>query len=166
MATYRKTIANRFFNMAKASSSSVIKKRPNGGTQQGRNGGFLRRFLFHSMGMPAIMPDGPYLPTGDKLVHRFRLDGLLPLPMKRDGRVGSMSVEETKKVLRAAQMEAVRARLRGMDRSRVSYSEFVEICCDGAGGFEQGMVVAKLLDESGTVIVLGNIVFLRPDQVN
>lgn len=77
---------------------------------------------------------------------------------------GRVSMEEVKKVLRASQMETVRARLREIPRSSIAYSEFVEICCKESGS-QHGMGIARALDESGAVIVLGNVVFLRPDQV-
>ena len=67
-------------------------------------------------------------------------------------------------MLRASQMEAARARLRAIPMSCIPYSEFVEICCDASGG-EQGVGIARSLDESGAVIVLKNVVFLRPELV-
>lgn len=79
-------------------------------------------------------------------------------------RPAAVSVEEAKKVLRAWEMESVRSRLRGMASSRVSYSEFLRICGESAG-FDRGLEIARDLDESGAVIILGGLVFLRPDEV-
>jgi len=75
-----------------------------------------------------------------------------------------MVVEEVRKVLKAAQMEMARSRLRSMEREWISYSEFLKVCCE-ISSLDQGLGIAKALDESGAVIVLGNVVFLRPDQV-
>ncbi|KAG1362674.1 hypothetical protein COCNU_10G008930 [Cocos nucifera] len=43
--------------------------------------------------------------------------------------------------------------------SCIAYLEFIQICCDAFDG-EQGVGIARSLDESGAVIVLGNVVFL------
>jgi hypothetical protein len=45
----------------------------------------------------------------------------------------------------------------------VPYAEFLRLCCDAAGP-DAGPSVARALDESGSVIVLGKTVFLRPDM--
>ncbi|KAH0463200.1 hypothetical protein IEQ34_007782 [Dendrobium chrysotoxum] len=75
-----------------------------------------------------------------------------------------MTVEEVRKVLKASQMEVVRSRLRAIPKSFVAKSEFLRICCE-VSGEEQGPELARSLDESAAVIVIGNIVFVRPDQV-
>ena len=60
----------------------------------------------------------------------------------------------------------MRQKLSEIPRDWISYSEFVEICKESCGGnLEQGLGFAKTLDESGSVIVLGNAVFLRHHQV-
>uniref|UniRef100_A0A0E0A661 Uncharacterized protein n=1 Tax=Oryza glumipatula TaxID=40148 RepID=A0A0E0A661_9ORYZ len=46
----------------------------------------------------------------------------------------------------------------------VPYAEFLRLCCD-ASGAESGASVTCALDESGSVIVLGKTVFLRPEMV-
>lgn len=62
-------------------------------------------------------------------------------------------------------MEVARARLRSNAQSVVSGSEFAALCVDIAGGAEGGRRLARALDDSGVVIVLGDAVFLRPDMV-
>ncbi|CAK7339510.1 unnamed protein product [Dovyalis caffra] len=52
-----------------------------------------------------------------------------------------------------------------MEKTWISYSEFVRVCSEGCSNLEYGIRVAKSLDESGTVVVLGNLVLLRPEQV-
>ncbi|URE30516.1 hypothetical protein MUK42_17852 [Musa troglodytarum] len=61
-------------------------------------------------------------------------------------------------------MDAARAGLTATGESCVAYSEFVRICCEASGG-ERGVEVARSLDELGAVIVWGDVVFLRPEEV-
>ncbi|KAL5210248.1 hypothetical protein ABZP36_005871 [Zizania latifolia] len=109
----------------------------------------------------------PALPVGDQLFNRLRLDGLVPptaITRPPEAEVG-VTVEEVRKVARAAEMEVARARLRSNAQSVVSGSEFAALCVDIAGGTEGGRRLVRALDESGVVIVLGDAVFLRPDMV-
>jgi hypothetical protein len=46
----------------------------------------------------------------------------------------------------------------------VTYADFLRLCCDAAGP-DAGPSVARALDESRSVIVLGKTVFLRLDMV-
>ncbi|CAD6210277.1 unnamed protein product [Miscanthus lutarioriparius] len=110
----------------------------------------------------------PALPVGDHLFHRLQLDGLLP-PVSTTTRPppehAGVTVEQARKVARAAEMEVARARLRSNAQTVVSGSEFAALCVDIAGGVEGGRRLGRALDESGGVIVLGDVVFLRPDMV-
>ena len=74
-------------------------------------------------------------------------------------------MDHARKLLRVAQLEAVKTRLREIQQSWISYPDFVWVCSEGCSDPDQGLVLAKMLDESGTVIVLGNNVLLRPEQV-
>lgn len=134
----------------------------------------------------SAMPTGVRLfpQAGEKLVEklrgmdiardRVRFDGLIPFPapaekkkkgVAREGYAG-MSVSEVRKVLRASQVEMIRGKLKEIERDWISYSEFVGICRESCGGnSEQAFSFAKTLDESGSVIILGNAVCLRPHQV-
>lgn len=151
--------------------------------------GFLRRVLLQSRGifesssaLSGSLERLP-LPVGNKLLERLRsingdrirLDMLhppiqIPIPPDRkEEKVAeeapSISVEEARKILRLSMTEVVKTRLRDTGKSSIPYSEFVRICCEGSGQLEQGLSLARALDESGAVLVLGNVVFLRPDQV-
>ncbi|KAI3462817.1 hypothetical protein Pfo_019480 [Paulownia fortunei] len=131
--------------------------------------GIFRRYLqSHS----AAAPSGPrFLASGEKLLEklrgmdiardRIRLDGLTPPPASE----GKLTVADAKKILRLSQLEMVKSRLRQVEKDCVSFSEFLEICAKECSSVDQGLEFAKILDESGSVIVLGNIVFLRPEQV-
>lgn len=90
---------------------------------------------------------------------RIRLDGLLPPVKERE-----LTVDDARKVLRVSMLEMVKAKLRQTKKSCVPYAEFVQICEDGCSSKEQGLQFAKMLDDSGTVIILGNVVFLKPEQ--
>lgn len=119
------------------------------------------------------------MPVGDKLRERLggsnitgdriRLDGLIPPASFENERYVSgcgISIDDARKIIRLSQVERLKTKLRNIPMSSISYSEFTRICVEDCGNNkEQGAEFAKLLDESGSVIVLGNIVFLRPDQV-
>lgn len=130
---------------------------------------------------PTMPPDAGFLPLADRIrdhlgvsFPRINLDGLVPpaapapapTPARQDAtaEVGSLTVAEARKVLRATQMEAARARVRASREGAVPYADFLRLCCDAAGA-DAGPSVARALDESGSVIVLGSTVFLRPEMV-
>ena len=113
------------------------------------------------------MPIGGNLLDGlrgmDIARERIQLDGLRPPVMSESE--GNLTVEDVRKLLRLSQLEMVKMNLREIKKSYISYTELIEICVEGCSSIEQGLEFAKMLDESGTVIALGNVVFLRPDQV-
>ncbi|KAK9108787.1 hypothetical protein Sjap_016847 [Stephania japonica] len=133
--------------------------------------GFLERFLQRrELVQSAFHSEIRDMPIGDKLMEklkgmnlgrdRLRFDGLVNPSMKK------VSVEDARKLLRFSQMEMLKSKLRQIPKSCISYSEFIEICKEGSSlNPQQGLEFAKMLDESGTVIVLGNVVFLHPDQI-
>ncbi|PWA89998.1 hypothetical protein CTI12_AA105580 [Artemisia annua] len=97
---------------------------------------------------------------------RIRLEGLVPPPVVRPSE-GELTVADAKKILRVSQIEKVKSLLlkSSCNKDCVSYEEFVEICVSGCLNRDQGLDVAKALDDSGSVIVLGDVVFLKPHQV-
>ncbi|CAD5174023.1 unnamed protein product [Musa acuminata subsp. malaccensis] len=179
----RKMVASRFSNVAKIASPEAIppprpatsllrRLLPGSGADEP---GLLRQFLqrrpfFHAATTP---PARLALPVGDGLMDRIRemngsrirLEGLLPPTTKRMDDA-AVSVAEARKVARAARMEVARARLRGTGRACLSYSEFSQVCGEVAGGMEEGAGLGRALDESGAVIVLGDIVFLKLFQMD
>ncbi|XP_038905202.1 calcium uniporter protein 4, mitochondrial-like [Benincasa hispida] len=138
-----------------------------------------RRAIYHSPSAPRI-PEILSIPVGDRLREklgasniagdRIRLDGLIP-PSSNFANGPSVSgcgisIDDARKIIRLSQAEKIKAKLRDIPKPSISYSDFTRICVEDCGNNEeQGAEFAKLLDESGSVIVLGNIVFLRPDQV-
>ncbi|GFQ04891.1 calcium uniporter protein 4 mitochondrial [Phtheirospermum japonicum] len=131
-------------------------------------GGFFRRFSASSL--PSFLT----LPVGEKLREKLNslnsLGGRSPPPFpvspaaEVEGRF-SVSVADVKRVLSFLQLEKIRERVRNIPASTIQYGEFVQICGDVCGDKEVGMEFAKTMDESGYVIVLGGVVFLRPEQV-
>ncbi|KAJ8541034.1 hypothetical protein K7X08_001850 [Anisodus acutangulus] len=135
---------------------------------------FIQREINHV----ARWPDFLSIPVGEKLREklrsmnitgeRIRFEGLAPpapataLPVNTTGRI---TVNDAKKILKFAQLEKVRSRLREIPMNSISYNKFVEICNEFCSNREQSLDFAKTLDESGSVIVLGDVVFLRPHQV-
>ncbi|KAJ9186624.1 hypothetical protein P3X46_002172 [Hevea brasiliensis] len=139
--------------------------------------GCFRRFL-HRKAINQL-PEFLSLPVGEKLREklkginnitgeRLRLDGLAS-PVKetvaKDPNLFGFSIEDARKLLRLSLVEKLKAKLREIPRSSISYSEFVQMCVEECGNENQGIEFAKTLDQSGNVIVMGNIVFLRPEQV-
>lgn len=105
---------------------------------------------------------------------RLRLDGLAPSLQDpkteaametTGGSLYGLTVDDARKLLRLAQMEKLKLKLRETQKNSISYNEFVRFCIDSCENESQGVEFAKSLDESGNVIVLGSIVFLRPEQV-
>ncbi|KAJ8538008.1 hypothetical protein K7X08_014548 [Anisodus acutangulus] len=99
---------------------------------------------------------------------RIRFEGLAPpapAPATAVETTGRITVNDAKKILKFAQVEKVRSRLREIPMNSISYNKFVEICNEFCSNREQSLDFAKMLDESGSVIVLGDVVFLRPHQV-
>ncbi|KAJ6288519.1 hypothetical protein OIU76_024494 [Salix suchowensis] len=134
------------------------------------------RRLFHK---PAsFSPDILKLPIGEGLIDRIRgfdivkdrirWDGLSPPPMVMEEVAAEegLTAEDARKLLKVAQLEGLKLRLREMEKTWISYSEFVRVCSEGCSDLEYGVRVAKNLDESGTVVVLGNLVLLKPEQEN
>ncbi|KAL8145072.1 hypothetical protein AgCh_003328 [Apium graveolens] len=67
--------------------------------------------------------------------------------------------------LEKVSMEKLRSKLKEMPVSSVAYTEFLKICSEVCENEERGLECAKMLDDAGNVIVAGNVVFLRPDQI-
>ncbi|PKA49611.1 hypothetical protein AXF42_Ash004152 [Apostasia shenzhenica] len=77
-----------------------------------------------------------------------------------------ISRQDAMKLLKASRIEAVRARLREISKSCISYSEFAEICSEAAGGTDGiAREIVAALDNSGAVIILRDVVVLRPEQL-
>ncbi|TKY70487.1 Calcium uniporter protein 2 [Spatholobus suberectus] len=167
---FRKTLAQRLLNVTKVSSqtltncrissSSVIGRvspRPTEPDDPGDNG-LLR----------SPQPAGNLLGklrAMDIARNRIRLEGLAPPPRMRGGMGETVTVEDARKLLKVAQVEMVKSKLRETRKSCMTFSEFVRICAENCSDQDQAVGIAKMLDDSAAVIVLGDVVFLRPEQV-
>lgn len=185
LALYRGPAAGAAAERAKpAADRSLPRKIAKSLDDPGR--GFLRRMLQNrsifdcSLASPIVVRQQLSLPAGEKLVEklrsidreRIRLDVIhppAPVPPDREQEGASetvprISIEEARKVLKLSRTEAIKARLRATGKCSIPHAEFIQICCDGTGHREEGIALSKTLDESGAVLVLGEVVFLRPDQ--
>ncbi|KAK6939508.1 Calcium uniporter protein, C-terminal [Dillenia turbinata] len=191
----RRTLSKRIFNLKRETTTFLNQSLTSSETvttnfvreysafsRAGKNG-FFRRFLHR----PATLPDFLSVPVGDKLRERLRsiniaggdrirLDGIVPptaeeemgtvTETEKQSEMYGFSVSDARKLLRISQMEKLKAILRQNPTNSIPHAEFVRICVDAcSSNYSRGVEFAKMLDESGNVIVLGDIVFLRPDQV-
>ncbi|XP_028775590.1 calcium uniporter protein 2, mitochondrial [Neltuma alba] len=184
---FKRAFAQRLLNVTKMSSQTLTNCRissssalapipPTAGTPHlapdpGDNAVF-RRLLHNRADSQTATACSPVL--GQNLVHklkeidiarnRLRLDGLLP-PAETSDSTQHVTAENARKLFRAARLELVRSRLRSIQNSCIPYPEFLRICEDCCSDRDQAVRVAKMLDDSATVVILGDIVFLRPEQV-
>ncbi|CAM8980157.1 unnamed protein product [Rhodiola kirilowii] len=132
--------------------------------------GFFRSFFHSRAPQPSILS----LPINDRLRDRLKemseprprlnLDSVLP-PSPPSALKG-FSVTEARKLLRLSQAARLKSALREIPGNAIAYSDYVRLCVEKCGGNEeQGREFANLMDASGDVIVLGNVVFTRPEQV-
>ncbi|KAH7846194.1 hypothetical protein Vadar_010986 [Vaccinium darrowii] len=136
--------------------------------------GFLQQFLnrrsinhpdLHSIPIAETLKEKQRSINLTSVGDRIRLDGLRP-PASVEGSIGGgVSNEEVRKLVRGMQLEKVRSALRKIPANSISYGEYVRTCVEVCSNRDQGVEFAKMLDESGNVIVSGNVVFLRPEQV-
>ncbi|KAK1422234.1 hypothetical protein QVD17_25203 [Tagetes erecta] len=137
--------------------------------------GFFRRFLQRRKINQATTMSVPELfsfPVGEKLREKLnvynRFDGVKAPVTERlqaSGDAVGLSVNDARKILRFSQLQKVRSALKQIPMNSISYSEFIAVCVDSCNDDEQGVEFSKMLDHAGDVIVLGNVVFIRPDQL-
>ncbi|OWM80819.1 calcium uniporter protein 4, mitochondrial-like [Punica granatum] len=141
----------------------------------------FRRFLQRRMlnNQPAQRPpDLISIPVGEKLREKLRgisipvgdrlwLRGLSPLATPVvGGPIGELSVDDARKVLKLSLLLKLTARLRELPESSISYGELVRICSEACGGDgDKAVELARALDKSANIIILGDSVFLKPEQV-
>ncbi|KAL5173341.1 Calcium uniporter protein 2, mitochondrial [Glycine soja] len=169
---FKKTLAQRLLNITKISnyriSSSEVRSPNPTKADIAPDPGDNRRFLHKRTAVfpPELRPPPPAgsllqrLREMDISKSRIRLDGLAPPETDQP-----VAPEHVRKVIRAVQIETVKSKLRKVPQSCVSYSEFIRMCSENCSDQEQAMSVAKILDDSASVIIIGDVVFLRPEQV-
>jgi hypothetical protein len=186
---FKKTLTQRLLSITKISSQSLSNCRISSSSLQSRTpstaahrdiapepgdsttDGVFRRFLHkRAVFQPEIGQRNPSSADGllqklremDIARSRIRLDGLSPPETEES----TVEVKDVRKLLRAAQLESVKSKLRKIPQSCVNYSEFIQMCGENCSDQEQAKKIAKILDDSATVIILGDVVFLKPEQVN
>lgn len=131
-------------------------------------------FLFRQMpyrSSPAKLPEFPTLSIGQDLPEAPKninnnasfADAAVPLTSDAVWG-GGMSFEDVKST-KIVKMELVKRKLKNLTADTIQYSEFLQICVETCENPDQGAEIAKLLDDSGNVVVLGNSVFLNPARV-
>ncbi|KAG0491618.1 hypothetical protein HPP92_005016 [Vanilla planifolia] len=161
----RRTITHRFLEGA-----GIFSRQTKAGS--GGNGGCLRRVVFGSGGrglqMQAVAPQSDMMSVriGGSLLDRqwWVCGDRLPVGVQFPSLPPSAVEEEKREAIKESQMEKVRSRLGAIPKSTLDYSELLRICCE-ASNAEQGKGLARSLDDSGEVIVHGNVVFLHPTQI-
>lgn len=143
-----------------------------------------KRHLFHHSSPTASSADDnlgrSLIPVGEKLLDRIRvingernqrLEGLVPPAQVAEAAGSDITAEDARRMIRAAQLRAARERVMAVQRSCVSYPEFVEIV-RGNSSVEwlrttekDAIELSELLESSGIVLKIGNLVFLQPDHV-
>ncbi|CAI0554580.1 unnamed protein product [Linum tenue] len=190
---FTKTLAERLFKISRISTnqsltncrisssatarSRIPQSKPKFAPDPGDNAGFRRLFHRKAAAGTAERPLAKPFQVGaggnlmeklrvfDIVRDRVRLDGLVPPPPVVNGSEEELTVDDAKKLLRVARLEMVKSKLRDAERNWMPRSEFVRICGEVCSDPDETNRVARALDESGTVIVLGDAVFLKPKQV-
>ncbi|KAL9245997.1 hypothetical protein vseg_019585 [Gypsophila vaccaria] len=173
---FKKTLVQRLFNLSRFSTPTVCRT----STVKPQPPSPNRRPLHQSTAAGGPPPSMTLFPMTGALLSeslremditrgRLNLDGLVAARVDHaepeSVEVGGLTVGEVRKVLRAAQAEMIRSKLSEVGKEWIKYHEFVAIVEEFCGGNkEEARSFARTLDESGTVIVLGNSVCLRPHQ--
>ncbi|CDY71861.1 BnaAnng39050D, partial [Brassica napus] len=174
----KKTLVRNLFNISKTYSriSGLTRMRPPtkpGITPDAGDSGIRRRFLHkRAFSSPDFVPRGGNLMEKLRELtlsnNRLRLDEMLPPPTPEKTspeNFPAVTVDDVKKLMRAAEMEMVKSKLREIGKNWVPLSEFVRVCGENSSDPEQGNRVANMLDQAGNVIVLGNFVCLKPEEL-
>ncbi|KAJ6833989.1 calcium uniporter protein 2, mitochondrial-like [Iris pallida] len=150
---FRKTLADRFLHVARTWSGSHLRSNPARKALPEPN---IRRSFAQSSSSAAVAAGG-LSSAGNSLLldririlnpDRIRLDGILNPNPNPNPNLNRMSAAEVRKVLRAAQVEAARARLRATGRHCVPYEDFLGICREVSSS-EQGSEIARVARRVG-----------------
>lgn len=77
---------------------------------------------------------------------------------------GEISAEERRRLRGFVQIDALRKSLRQIPHAYISRKELLQICMNSTGE-DDAKEVVKSLDESGEILIVGDRVYLRPEQV-
>lgn len=78
-----------------------------------------------------------------------------------------ISTEDGRRLLKFVRLEALKNRLQRIHNDCISYEELLRVCMESIEGSskEEATGLAKLLDESGHILILNNTVYLHPDKI-
>ncbi|XP_020216968.1 calcium uniporter protein 2, mitochondrial [Cajanus cajan] len=175
----RKTLAQRLLNITKVSSQTLTNCRISSSAVIGRVSISPRATDTDDPGDNGLFRSPQFAGTllrklrdMDISRNRIRWEGLTPPPPQtqtqtqtRGGMEEGGNVAEARKLLKVVQFEIVKSKLRGTRKSYITFSEFIRICMENCPDQDQALEIAQRLDDSAAVIVLGDVVFLRPEQV-
>ncbi|KAJ1415275.1 Coiled-coil domain containing protein, C-terminal [Sesbania bispinosa] len=184
---FKKTLAQRLFSITKFSSQTLTNCRISSSAVHGRvsarasepdiapdpgDNGVFRRFIHKGTGFQPEFRQHQIagsvvekLRAMDIARSRIRLEGLSPPAERMKEEEEKVTVEDARKLLKVAQVELVKSRLKETRKSSIPVSEFIRICAEYCSDQDQAVKIAKMLDDSAAVIILGDVVFLRPEQV-
>ncbi|AEE86706.1 calcium uniporter (DUF607) [Arabidopsis thaliana] len=187
MVMMKKLLSNRLFNMSKTASQSLMNCRTSSSSSLA-----MRTRVPKDIGEATIDPEPGDLTISQRFLNKFSMNGidttskmsigeslmekLKEMDMNKDRiRLDGLShpkeetlgltVQDVKKLLRAAEIEVIKTKLMETGKIWIRYSDFLGVCSDSSLDPSQGALIAKMLDDSGNVIVMGNSVCLRPHQL-
>lgn len=137
--------------------------------------GVFRRFLHRKA---VLSPEFGLPPVGQGLMerlraldiarNRIRISGPIPPPPPPQPPASEppdLTAEDARKLMKVALVEMAKSRLREVGETWVSYPDLVRICGEACADPDEGLRLARTLDETGNVVVLGKMVLLKPELV-
>ncbi|XP_047312787.1 calcium uniporter protein 2, mitochondrial-like [Impatiens glandulifera] len=95
---------------------------------------------------------------------RIRFEGLTD-PLSPTSENQDLTVETTKKLINLAQLHMAKSRLRLIKKHQITYSELINVCSEDCSNLDMAVQYAEILGKSGFVIVMGDTVYTKPEQV-
>lgn len=91
----------------------------------------------------------------------------LPRPQRFDPLHFQLSMDNARRLARLVQLDALKTRLQEIQQDSISYEELLCICLDSTcvSSQKEARRVARSLDESGDILILGRAVYLHPHKV-
>lgn len=79
---------------------------------------------------------------------------------------GQISVEDSRRLLKFVRLEALKHRLERIQNDCIPYEVLLRVCMESEGSSKaEAKGMAKLLDESGHILILNNTVYLHPHKI-
>jgi hypothetical protein len=79
---------------------------------------------------------------------------------------GQISADDGRRLLKFVRLEALKNRLEMIPNDCISYEDLLRVCTESEGSSkEEARGMAKLLDESGHLLILNKTVYLHPEKI-